>query len=134
LSSLQDPIPSNQSNETGGGGDMSSLNITFGDSNCAKSNAANENENEIQNDTIVKAVERNNCHKKKKLTHQNSFFYNFNQLFPDNDEDDPDFTVLDNYELDENYDYMDDWFQVPSIKPCFKVEMTRRDLFFPRTP
>jgi len=114
LTSLQDPIPSNQSSDTAG--DMSSLTITFDEnSNCGRSHATIENESGMQNETLINTMERNNCEKKKKMPHRNSFLYNFNQLFPDNDEDDPDFTVLDNYELDENYDYMDDWFQVPSI-------------------
>ena len=41
--------------------------------------------------------------------------FNFNQLIDNDDDNDPDFTILYNYELDENYDYMDDWFQVPSM-------------------
>jgi hypothetical protein len=110
LTSLQDPIPSNQSsNDTGG--DMSGLNITFNENS---NHAHLENEKRLQNETLINVLEQNNCEKKKKMPHKNSFLYNFNQLFPDNDEDDPDFTVLDNCELDENYDYMDDWFQVPS--------------------
>ena len=110
LSSLQEPVPSNQSNDTAG--DTSALNITFSESNHTSVDVAHSN---ITDTSQGEALGNSNPIKKKK-THKNNLLFSFNELFSDNDDDDndPDFTVLDNYELDENYDYMDDWFQVPS--------------------
>ena len=109
LSSLQDPIPSNQSNDTS---DISALNITFTDCNTTAKNTNNAVQNDALVNNGVAASTSANIYSKKKSNRIASF--NFNQLIDNDDDNDPDFTILDNYELDENYDYMDDWFQVPS--------------------
>ena len=122
LSSLQDPVPSNKSTSHDTSDISAGLNITFTEnSNGCATNSMRPGANDA-------AISGSSSHsyftKKKSLRHN----FNMSHLVDNDDDNDPDFTILDNYELDENYDYMDDWFQVPSKQ--IRVDLNQDFCFF----
>ena len=146
LSSLHEPIKQSQPNEQSTSVHLNNNNNNS-NNNQSNSNLTNNTQENYSNDDNIENSNRSNNNNNNEFnfntssnqinvctnsSNSNYLNYDINNFIDNDDPDqDPDFTVcLDNYELDDP-DYVDDWFQVPSMTYtcCFSLNFFENYLF-----